>query len=94
MKSGFIQIIIILILLLIILSLLGVSLSSLFSNPILKENFGFLGNKITWVWNNYLSSYFWYFFETFRNFIWTPFLDIMRGIKGGGNNVSDIFKNK
>lgn len=57
-NRGFIQIIIIMLLLVIILSLLGVSLSSLFSNPILHENFGFLGDWISTIWTKYLAGPF------------------------------------
>jgi len=62
-KQGFIQIIIIVVLLVIILSLLGVSLSSLFSNPLLQNNFGVVWGWVSNVWTNYLSVPFvaiWY----------------------------------
>lgn len=92
MKSGFIQIIIILILLVIILSLLGVSLSVLFQNPILKNNFGFIWNWTTWLWNNYLSTHFWYVYEIFVEVIWKPSLDTLRGIVDGKSSATDVFK--
>ncbi|MEK7559748.1 MAG: hypothetical protein AAB522_00390 [Patescibacteria group bacterium] len=92
MRKGFIQIIIIFVLLVIILSLLGVSLSTLFKNPILQENFGFIGDWIAWLWNNYLSVPFWYVYEIFIDLVWEPSLDILRGIKGGETNVTDVFK--
>ena|SRR3989344_4259102 len=91
-KPGFIQIIIILALLVIILSLLGVSLSALFQNPILKDNFGFIGNWTAYAWNNYLSAPFWYIYEIFVELIWKPSLDTLRGIVGGESNVTDVFK--
>ena len=92
MRKGFIQIIIIFVLLVIILSLLGVSLSTLFKNPILQENFGFIGDWIAWLWNTYLSVPFWYVYEIFIDLVWEPSLDILRGIKGGETNVTDVFK--
>lgn len=91
-NQGFIQIIIILALLVIILSLLEVSLSALSQNPILRDNFGFIGNWIKWAWNNYLSATFWYFYEIFVEIIWKPSLDTLRGIVGGESNVTDVFK--
>ena len=91
-NQGFIQIIIILALLIIILSLLGVSLSALSQNPILRDNFGFIGNWIKWLWNNYLSSSFWYFYQIFMELIWNPSLDTLRGIVSGESNVTDVFK--
>lgn len=91
-NSGFIQIIIILALLVIILSLLGVSLSALFQNPVLQDNFGFIGNWASWLWSNYLSNAFWYIYEIFKELIWEPSLNILRGIKNGESNVTDVFK--
>lgn len=92
MKGGFIQIIIILALLVMILSLLGVSLSALFENPILRDNFGFIWDWIRWLWNNYLNVPFWYIYEIFVELIWEPSLDTLRGIKNGDSNVTDVFK--
>jgi len=91
-KQGFIHIIIILALLVIILSLLGVSLSALSQNPILKDNFGFIGNWIVYAWNNYLNAPFWYIYEIFVELVWKPSLDILRGIASGESNVTDVFK--
>lgn len=84
-EKGFIQIIIIVILLVIILSLLGVSLSALFSNPILKQNFGFLGEWLSRLWNSYLAAPFRYFFSTLVNLVWEPFVDTLTGLKNGIN---------
>lgn len=78
-NKGFIQIIIIAVLLVIILSLLGVSLSSLFSNPLLKENFGFLGKWIAKLWNSYLFAPFQYIWNIWVNLMWNPFLDTLKG---------------
>ncbi len=79
-NKGFIQIVIILVLLLIILSLLGVSLSSLFSNPILAENFGFVKTWGLWLWNNYLSGPVGQIWSVVGKLIWAPFVDVMEGI--------------
>lgn len=79
-KQGFIQIIIIAVLLVIILSLLGVSLNSLFSNLVLRDNFGFLGTWLANIWNNYFSSIFNYFWGLWINLFWQPFLDTIKGL--------------
>ncbi|MBI2021164.1 hypothetical protein HYS99_01475 [Candidatus Giovannonibacteria bacterium] len=79
-KSGFIQLILILILLVIILSLLGVSLSSLFSNPVLKENFSLVGNWIIKLWNSYLWVPFEFLWNTWVRLIWRPFLETINKI--------------
>jgi len=87
-KQGFIQIIIILVLLVIILSLLGVSLNSLFSNPVLLGNFSFLGTWLASIWNNYFSAVFNYFWGILVNLFWQPFLDTIRGFQNGVNPFS------
>ena len=84
-NQGFIQIIIILVLLVIILSLLGVSLNSLFSNPVLVGNFGFLGTWLAGIWNNYFSAVFNYFWGIWANLFWQPFFDTMKGFQNGIN---------
>ncbi|OGF61748.1 hypothetical protein A2926_02790 [Candidatus Giovannonibacteria bacterium RIFCSPLOWO2_01_FULL_44_40] len=82
-NKGFVQIVIIAALLVIILSLLGVSLSSLFSNPLLKENFGFLGKWLAKLWNHYLSVPFQYLRNIWVDLIWDPFVNMLTGLKGG-----------
>ena len=82
-NKGFIQIIIIAVLLVIILSLLGISLNSLFSNPVLKNNFGFLGQWIAILWNNYFGATFNYFWNIWVQIFWQPFLDAMKGFSQG-----------
>jgi hypothetical protein len=68
-ENGFIQIIIIIALLLVILSLLGVSLSALFDNKLIQDNFGFVGKWIITAWNNYLSEPFNFAFESLKELI-------------------------
>ncbi|MEK7503120.1 MAG: hypothetical protein AAB556_01595 [Patescibacteria group bacterium] len=92
MKNGFIQIIIILALLVIILSLLGVSLSALFSNPILQDNFSFIKDWGRLLWNSYLGAPARYIYKLFLEIAWNPSLEILRGVIGGENNITDVFK--
>lgn len=82
-KQGFIQIIIIAVLLVIILSLLGVSLSALFSNPVLKDNFGFLGKWMAVLWGGYLSVPFSYVQTIWNTLVWQPFVETMKGFQQG-----------
>lgn len=72
MKGGFIQIILIFILFIVILSLLGVSLSSLFNNQTLRDNFSFLWNWTGIVWNHYLKGPAEYAWNLFVTFIFEP----------------------
>jgi len=55
-KKGIIQLAIIIILSVVILSLLGVSISSLFNNKTLRENLGTLWEGIRWLWNTYAGT--------------------------------------
>ena len=77
-NQGFIQLIIIIVLLVIILSLLGVSLSALFSNPVLRQNFGFLWNWLDRVWDNYLAVPFGYMKDLLINVIWKPGINLIK----------------
>ena len=91
-NKGFIQIVIILVLFLIILSLLGVSLSSLFANPILAENFGFVKTWGLWLWNNYLKAPASYVIKIFGNLIWQPFVGVMGGLMQNINPFDGLMK--
>lgn len=57
MNKGLIQFIIILILTVIVLSLLGVSLSGLFNDKTLRENFAFLWHWTVYIWNTYVAGF-------------------------------------
>ena len=90
-KSGFIQLIVILALVVIILSLLGVSLSALFQNPVLKENFSFIGDALGAIWSSWLGrtafaawDFAWNFFT---DLVWQPFLNAMNAIKSGRDPI-------
>lgn len=79
-KQGFVQLIIILVLIVIIMSLLGVSLRAVFSNSTLQENFGFIGQWLDWLWNNYLSRPFRSIYETLIRPIGERFINALRNI--------------
>ena len=90
-NEGFIQLIIILALVVIILSLLGVSLSALFQNKVLKENFSFIGDILGSVWKSWFGKIVqtvWDFsYRFFVDFIWSAFIDAMNAIKAGKNPI-------
>ena len=75
--GGFIQIIIILVLLVIILSLLGISLRAVFSSPTMKENFGFVGEWVSIVWNRYLAVPFRIIYQNLIKPIWLRFINAL-----------------
>lgn len=62
-EKGIIQLAIIIVLSIIILSLLGVSISSLFNSKTLRENFATLWRGISWLWNTY-ASVIWEFIKS------------------------------
>lgn len=82
---------VILALVVIILSLLGVSLSALFQNKVLRENFSFIGNIFDAIWNSWLGrivNVVWNFaYNFFTDFIWGAFIDAMNAIKAGKNPI-------
>lgn len=88
-NEGFIQLIIILVLFVVILSLLGVSLSALFQDKTLKENFSFVWNAVNFAWQNWLMGpvgAMWDFIGGFIvDFIWKPVLEILQALKRGEN---------
>lgn len=83
-NQGIIQLIIIILMFVIILSLLGVSLSTLFGNKTLRENFSFIWIWAKIVWNKYLGAPASYGFDIFIEFIWKPFVAVMKGVKEAG----------
>jgi hypothetical protein len=57
MKSGFIQLVVILILMLVIASLLGADLSSLSKNKTLRANFVIVWQGTVYLWDQYVLPY-------------------------------------
>ena len=92
-NRGFFQLILILVLLVVILSLLGVSLSSLFENKTLQENFAFVGKGLTAVWEKALKTPVLGVWDALwggiiREFIWEPAKDFFFSLKAGENLFS------
>ena len=79
-RCGFVQLIVILVLIVIIISLLGISLRAVFSNSTLQENFGFMGEWLDWLWDNYLSQPFRFVYGTFIKPVWERFINTLRNI--------------
>lgn len=77
-QKGFIHIIIIVVLLLIIISLLGVSLRSVFSNTLLQENFRVVGEWLSRIWNSILLSPIRALFNLFLIPVWDRFLQVLQ----------------
>jgi len=78
MNRGFIQIIVIVAIFIITISLLGISLSSIFNNGLIRDNFSFVWRWSDYVWENYLKIPAKFIWNLFVDFIWEPFNDIVR----------------
>lgn len=88
-QGGFFQLIVIFILIVVILSLLGVSLSNLIGNPVMRDNFSFLWKWTVWLWNGLLEKPAKFAARTFIDFIWEPLVKVMRDVKGGATPKLD-----
>ena len=80
-ERGFVQLLVILILIVIIMSLLGVSLGDIPEKNTLKENFGYLGDGVTYAWNKFIYPYSGIVWEKSREYIWEPILTVAEKIK-------------
>lgn len=78
--KGFIHIIIIAILLIIIISLLGVSLQSIFANTLLQDNFRVVGDWLSWLWNSTILSPVKYVFDLLIVPAWQRLLTSLQSI--------------
>lgn len=90
-KSGFIQLILILILFIVILSLLGISISSVFENKLVRDNFSFVWDWLDFIWQRWLAGPFWtvwdFGWNFLNDFIWSAFIKAMDAIKAGRNPI-------
>jgi uncharacterized membrane protein len=77
---GFIQTIVIIILVIVILSLLGVSLSGLFENKTLKDNFSYVWQGVKFVGERYLAPPARTIWNIFLNLIWSPFIHLLENL--------------
>ena len=87
-NKGFIQLIVIAVMLIIILSLLGVSLSALFSNKTLRDNFKFVWDSAVYIWNQYLVGPAEFVWRIWVDYVWKSFTAAIERIKEGNNPVS------
>lgn len=86
-NSGFIQLLVILVLFVIILSLFGVSLTSLFGDKTMRENFSFLFNNTQYIWRTYLASPARIVVALWVRYVWIPFTESMNRIRQGENPI-------
>ncbi len=72
-QGGFVvKLVLFVIALIIILSLFKVRISSLLDNQYMQENFGFVWNKLKFVWDNYLEGPAGYIYNLIYTYIFTP----------------------
>lgn len=78
-----IRFIILIIIIIAVLSYFNFDFKTFFGSNIVKNNFGFVWNWITYVWNNYLSGPANYLWNLFIDKIWNSFLENLDRFKAG-----------
>ena len=78
MNKGIIQTIIIIVIALLILSYFGYNLRSIATSPTAQDNFSYVGEVVSNVWNNWLETPVTYLWNIFVNYIWTPAINILK----------------
>jgi ABC-type phosphate/phosphonate transport system permease subunit len=79
-KQGFIKMIILIIIAIMILSYYGVDIKDFFSSPQVQKNFNYVWNFIKDTWSNYLTNPAQKLWGIWIEYIWTPFLTILKKI--------------
>ncbi|MCX6731622.1 MAG: hypothetical protein NTX55_01380 [Candidatus Parcubacteria bacterium] len=78
------RIIILIIIIVAVLSYFNFDVKKFFESDIVKNNFGFVWNWVSYVWENYLRGpldYFWN--DVFINLIWNSFIENLQRFKAG-----------
>jgi hypothetical protein len=76
-RAGLVKMIILIIIAIAILSYYGVNIKDFFTSAQAQENFGFIWDFISGVWNNYLvepASKLW---GIWVQYLWGPFMDML-----------------
>lgn len=82
-KGIIIKWIVIIIAIILVLSYFNVNIEQFLQKPIVKDNFGFVTNKILYVWQNYLQKPARFVFKFFIYYIWTPLIDGLERMRNG-----------
>ena len=78
------RLIIFIIIIIAVLSYFNFNIRTFFESDIVKNNFGFIWNWTSYVWNNYLKApleYLWN--DVFINLIWNSFIENLQRFKAG-----------
>ena len=87
-NGGFVRLIIIIVIALLIISFFGYSLRNLAESPTTKDNFSFVWDTVSYVWNTFLKGPAVFIWNLFLNYIWEPAIHNLQNMKD--NQPSDI----
>ena len=80
-NGGLIKTIVIIIVALLILSYFGFNLRNLANSPTTQDNFSYVWNAVSGVWNNYLKAPAIYVYNIFIVYIWDPAINNLQNMK-------------
>lgn len=74
-KGSIIKWVVIIIAIILVLSYFNVNIEQFLKKPIVRDNFGFVTNKILYVWQNFLQKPVRAAYRFFVYYIWEPLID-------------------
>jgi hypothetical protein len=77
-QNGLIKMIILIIIAIAVLSWYGVDIKEFFTSPQAQQNFGYVWGFITDLWSNYLVGPATKLWGIWLQYIWTPFLSVIK----------------
>lgn len=84
-KGGLIRIVLIIIAIILVLSYFNVNIENFLKSPSVKANFGFVTDKILYVWQNFLQKPVRAAFHFFIYYIWDPAVEGLERMRNGGS---------
>lgn len=80
-QSGFIKMIIIIIIAIAILSYYGIDIKNFFTSDLVQKNLNYVWSGIVYIWSNFLVDPATYLWGIWVNYIWEPFLSMLKNTK-------------
>ena len=87
---GIIRTIIIIVVALLILSYFGYNLRTIANSPTAHDNFSYVGEVLSNLWNNYLKTPTLFVWNIFVNYIWSPIFNALLHGGGGGTATTTV----
>ena len=76
--KGIIKIILIIVVAILVLSYFGYNIRSIATSPTSQDNFSYIGEVLSNVWNNYLKTPAMFVWNIFVEFVWNPAMNALR----------------